>query len=420
MRRIARVACCVVLMLSIEPASAGAASNTTLDLSAATNKTLDPNTRFFIPLPQREAVRHITDLLQLRRFADAQLLASMEAQPRAVWFTKGTPESTRRDVQRTMALARAGNRVPVLVAYNIPGRDCANLSAGGALTTAEYKAWIDGFAAGIGSAKAVVILEPDSLGLLPSNCGSNFPFTDAQRLVELNYAVDKLGALAQTLVYMDGTHSDWLSVGDISKRLVDHGVLRSQGFYLNASNFRFTEHLIKYGTWISKCFAFANNHEEGGWRLGHYDWCASQYFSPNGPVSPDDFSTWHFTDEWYDQNLGSAKPTLRFVIDTSRNGRGHWSPPNPPYPNKGVAQDWCNPPGRGLGVRATANTNVPLVDAFLWIKVPGESDGSCARGLGTPGQTVDPEWGVIDPAAGQWFRQQALQLAQLANPPLRR
>jgi endoglucanase len=30
---------------------------------------------------------------------------------------------------------------------------------------------------------------------------------------------------------------------------------------------------------------------------------------------------------------------------------------------------------------------------------------------------VDPEWGIVDPAAGDWFPQQALELARLAQPP---
>ena len=30
----------------------------------------------------------------------------------------------------------------------------------------------------------------------------------------------------------------------------------------------------------------------------------------------------------------------------------------------------------------------------------------------------DPLWGMVDPAAGLWFPQQALQLAQNAVPPL--
>ena len=60
---------------------------------------------------------------------------------------------------------------------------------------------------------------------------------------------------------------------------------------------------------------------------------------------------------------------------------------------------------------------MPLADATLWIKIPGGSDGSCNRGIA--GSTTDPEWGgITDPVAGAWFPQQALQLAQLASPPL--
>ena len=42
--------------------------------------------------------------------------------------------------------------------------------------------------------------------------------------------------------------------------------------------------------------------------------------------------------------------------------------------------------------------------------------GTCNRN-GTAVGSPDPEWGgIVDPAAGAWFTQQALQLAQLANP----
>jgi endoglucanase len=53
-----------------------------------------------------------------------------------------------------------------------------------------------------------------------------------------------------------------------------------------------------------------------------------------------------------------------FVIDTSRNGNG-------PHGN-----DWCNPPGRALGKPPTCDTGEEKCDAFLWIKIPGESDGT--------------------------------------------
>jgi endoglucanase len=114
----------------------------------------------------------------------------------------------------------------------------------------------------------------------------------------------------------------------------------------------------------------------------------------------------------YSNMLGDEDPTTAFVIDTSRNGQGPWQPPPMTYPD---AQDWCNPPDRGLGFAPTLDTGHALVDAYLWVKIPGESDGECTRGLGPAGETVDPEWGRVDPAAGKWFAEMALQLAQNAT-----
>ena len=116
--------------------------------------------------------------------------------------------------------------------------------------------------------------------------------------------------------------------------------------------------------------------------------------------------------------------TTRFVIDTGRNGQGPWSPPSDTV---GDPQDWCNPPGRGLGYRpALCDTTsgagtescarTPLLEANLWLKVPGESDGQCTR-WATSG-SVDPARGMVDPTAGAWFPEQALELARLANPAL--
>ena len=97
------------------------------------------------------------------------------------------------------------------------------------------------------------------------------------------------------------------------------------------SNLGIFERLEKYGSWISGCIAFANNPDDGGWRLGNYAWCASQYF----PADPNDFSTWGLSDQWYVDNLGTAVATTHFVIDTSRNGQGPWRAPAYPDP-----QDW--------------------------------------------------------------------------------
>lgn len=71
---------------------------------------------------------------------------------------------------------------------------------------------------------------------------------------------------------------------------------------------------------------------------------------------------------------------------------------------------------RGLGLRPTADTGNALVDAYLWIKTPGESDGQCNRWA--PPGSPNPVRGMMDPPAGAWFPEQALELAQLAVPPL--
>lgn len=402
--------------------------------SAKSQASLAPNSQFYVPKPNDGAIEQIADLISTHNTADANLIRRMIKRPQAVWFTKGTPESVEQDVRKTVDRAVDQGAVPVLVAYNIPFRDCAQFSAGGATSPEQYMAWIDGFAAGIGNGTVVVILEPDGLGIIPwynpfadrdtwvtnpnyewcQPAEANPATAASDRFSMMNYAVDKLKENPGTSVYLDGTHSAWLGSGDAADRLIQAGVADADGFFLNVSNYRLNSHLEKYGTWTSKCIAFASH--PSSWGNGHSEWCASQYF----PANPNDFSTWVLTDQWYMDNVESqtwwyAESLLKhFVIDTSRNGQGPWTP-TVSYPD---AQDWCNPPDRGLGLQPTANTGVALLDAYLWVKIPGESDGECTRGLGPGGTTVDPEWGLIDPAAGAWFPEMALDLVHNANPSL--
>jgi endoglucanase len=349
--------------------------------------------------------------------SDAQLLGSI---PSAEWFTKGTPAEVEAAVDKVVTAAAATGKMPVLVAYNLPFRDCAQYSAGGAADTAAYATWIDAFAAGIGDRAATVILEPDGLGIIPWNTDANGslewcqpaeldPATAASdRYAQLNHAVDALVALPSTSVYLDGTHSGWLGVADISNRLILGGVEKADGFFLNASNYVQTERLQKYGTWIAECIHLTQN---SWWESA---WCSSQYY----PANPDDFSTWTLTDATYDKAYAdtglSRDPAAmaHFVIDTSRNGQGPWSAPAGAFPDPEV---WCNPPDRGIGALPSTTTGDELIDAFLWIKVPGESDGKCYRGTGGP---LDPARGIEDPAAGQWFTQQARELIAFASPAI--
>jgi endoglucanase len=341
------------------------------------------------------------------RLAEADAMRRLSRVSQAVWFTAGTPSQVRADVATTVDAALRQHQVPVLVAYYIPGRDCSQYSAGGAPSEAVYGAWIDAFATGIGDRPAVVILEPDGLALLSSEpwCGEggggftgqpeDFARVD-ERFREINGAVDRLRQNRFTAVYLDAGHSSWQQINDydagygvpsqqlgMASRLMRAGVERATGFFLNVSNYQTTGNLVDYGTRLSGCIQFRQ--QTGAANCGPADIAG---------ISVNPLFLTHF------------------VVDTSRNGQGPWTPPAGLYADP---QDWCNPPGRGLGATPTTRTGNPLVDAYLWVKRPGESDGSCTRG--TAGQ-ADPEYGAVDPLAGQWWPEYALGLVARANPPL--
>ncbi|SFR74954.1 endoglucanase [Agromyces sp. CF514] len=364
--------------------------------------------------------------------ADAQLLGSI---PSGSWITKGTPAEARAAADSIVDRATARGEMPLLVVYNLPFRDCAQYSAGGAADTAAYEAWVDGVAAGIGDRSATVILEPDGVGIIP-----HYTTLDGQqewcqpaeldpatatsdRFAQLNGAVDRLKAGAATSVYLDGTGASWLNVGEISDRLIKAGVERADGFFLNASNYQFTANSTSFGTWVSSCIAYVTQVNPGA-----FGDCGNQYWN-GGPangwqgVAMSQYAEWSTdaadpaantagVDSRYASILAGVEPSTRFVIDTSRNGLGPWQYPAGAYP---VHEDWCNPPARGAGALPTTDTGVALVDAYLWIKVPGESDGKCYRGTAGP---LDPARGIEDPAAGQWFAVQARELVSLASPAL--
>jgi endoglucanase len=427
-------------LVAVAAAIAVASALVPLGRARSADRSLPAGARFFVPAPDAGALRQGLDLVRSHDLTGAVQLAAMVAQGHAVWFTSGSPQDVRRGVAATIRQAALERRVPVLVAYDVPFRDCGQYSSGGARSTADYLAWIDGFAAGIGDGKAVVVLEPDGLGLAPNEgctpsasdlaaAGLTLAQAEQARYDQLNGAVDRLEQQPGARVYLDATHPGWLNVGDASQRLLKAGVQRAQGFFLNASNYHWTANDTFYGTWISDCIAYATQiapQDFGG--------CPNQYWDggPNTSWTGDALDTsqvwsdqpysgnaadlkWNTTgiDSRWASILGAVAPSTHFVIDTSRNGRGPWVP-TVSYPDK---QDWCNPPGRGLGPRPSTSTGNSLVDAYLWIKVPGESDGACNRGVA--GSSTDPEWGgILDPAAGAWFPQQALQLARLASPPL--
>src|SRR5918997_6233359 len=79
----------------------------------------------------------------------------------------------------------------------------------------------------------------------------------------LNYAVDTLGARPNAKVYLDGTHSGWLNIGENTSRLVRAGIADADGFFLNVSNYQYTTNSVIYGRWISECLAYVTEVKPG-------------------------------------------------------------------------------------------------------------------------------------------------------------
>jgi endoglucanase len=149
-----------------------------------------------------------------------------------------------------------------------------------------------------------------------------------------------LEALPGVSVYLDAGHSRWVPAPEMARRLKAAGVEKARGFALNTSNYIADEELISYG-----------------------------------------------------EEIVSLIGETHYIIDSSRNGNG----PAPEDPSTEKA--WCNPPGRALGRKPTIETGYPRLDAFVWVKNPGESDGECQGG----------------PPAGQWFHERALEMARNAK-----
>lgn len=197
------------------------------------------------------------------------------------------------------------------------------------------------------------------------------------------YAISKLAAPNVSL-YLDAAHAGWLGwdgnrakIARIYQEVLEAagGVDKVRGFFTNVSNFN----VLRGGD---------------GHKLEASNPC------------PDELT---YVSKLAETLLWAKIPGKGFIIDTGRGGRGgiraKWG-------------SWCNVHGAGFGERPRA-APTPLVDAYLWVKPPGESDGTsdpsaprfdamCASADAAPGA----------PEAGQWFASYFLDLVKNANPPL--
>ena len=240
--------------------------------------------------------------------------------PQGRWFTQRNTSTVASEVSAFTSAAATAGKIPILVVYNIPNRDCGGASGGGMPDHASYRAWIDQVSTGLGGRPATIILEPDVLPIM-TNCQT--AAQQAETVASVAYAGKRLKqGSSQARVYFDIGHSAWLSASEAAARAVRADIANSaDGISTNVSNYRSSSAEIAYAKAVI-------------------------------------------------QATGVSR--LQAVIDTSRNGNGP------------LGSEWCDPAGRAIGTPSTTETNDAKIDAFLWVKLPGEADGCIA----TAGQFV--------------------------------
>ncbi|MFF7285866.1 glycoside hydrolase family 6 protein [Streptomyces griseorubiginosus] len=383
-------------------------------------------------------------------------------QPTAVWLDRiaaingvNGGMGLRAHLDEALKQKGSGELVVQLVIYDLPGRDCAALASNGELGPNDldkYKTqYIDPITSILSDAKyaglrIATVIEPDSLPNLVTNAGGTNTTTDACVTMKSNgnyekgvsYALDKLGALANVYNYIDAGHHGWLgwdsnlgpSVQEFYKVATTNGANVSDvtGFIVNTANYS----PVKEPNFKVTDMVNGQTIRQAKW----VDW--NQYVDEQS-----------FAQGLRDKLVAAGFDSgLGMLIDTSRNGWGGSARPVGPGPQTSVdayvdggridrrihAGNWCNQSGAGIGQRPTA-APAAGVDAYVWVKPPGESDGNSAAIPNDEGKgfdrMCDPTYGgnarngnnptgslPNAPLAGHWFSAQFQQLMQNAYPPL--
>ena len=350
------------------------------------------------------------------------------------------------------ALAQGGGQpiVAQIVIYNLPGRDCSALASNGELGPDElprYKSeYIDPIAEIMGdpkyaSVRIVAIIEIDSLPNLITNTNVAMCATvqaNGVYVQGIQYALDKLHAIPNVYTYVDAGHHGWLgwdtNFGPTAALLAEtaagtiDGYNSIDGFITNTANYS-----------ALKEEYFSVDGTVNGQLIRQSDWVDWNYY-----IDELSFAQ-AFRQELISRGFSS---NLGMLIDTSRNGWGGSQRPTGPSSSTDLntfvdesridrrihAGNWCNQSGAGLGERPRANPE-PGIDAYVWIKPPGESDGSSSEIPNDDGKgfdrMCDPTYGGNErngnsstgalpnaPISGAWFSAQFQELLANAYPPL--
>jgi cellulose 1,4-beta-cellobiosidase len=383
-------------------------------------------------------------------------------QPTGVWLDRiaaingvNGGMGLRAHLDAALAQKGSGELVVQLVIYNLPGRDCAALASNGELGPTEidkYKTqYIDPIAAILADTKyaglrIVTTIEIDSLPNLVTNTGSRPTATPQCDVMKANgnyqkgvgYALNKLGDVANVYNYIDAGHHGWIGWDDnfaasatvMKEAATSEGATVNDvhGFIANTANYS----ALKENNFTINDSVAGKSVRESKW----VDW--------NRYVDELSFAQ-AFRNQLVTTGFNSG---IGMLIDTSRNGWGGTARPAGPgattdvdtYVNGGRYDrrihvgNWCNQSGAGLGERPQANPATGI-DAYVWIKPPGESDGSSSaipndEGKGfdrmcDPTYTGNPRNGNSlsgslpnAPLSGHWFSAQFQQLMTNAYPAL--
>ena len=312
--------------------------------------------------------------------------------PAAVWLDNIAATGARLDgaLRDARIQEQQSGREVVLtfVVYNLPERDCAARASNGELLAHEnglerYKhEYIDTIIRKLRDYPELnysIILEPDSLPNLITNLDTHAKCRNAEPTYREGtyYAIDRLYEAGAT-IYVDGGGSGWL--GWVSNRQ------KASAFYKS---------LLAPEGRLEKIRGFAFN---------------TANYTPLMPGNhPDDYYQYNparsellYVDQMTTEFVNAGLPT-NFVIDTSRNGN-----PNA----RQVWGNWCNIKDAALGVEPTIHP-YPHVDAYLWVKTPGESDGTSdqnAARFDSMCHSIDSVQNA--PEAGQWFEEYFLMLVR--------
>jgi cellulose 1,4-beta-cellobiosidase len=383
-------------------------------------------------------------------------------QPTGIWLDRiaainGTAgkRGLRAHLDEALRQKGSGELVVQLVIYNLPGRDCSALASNGELGPTEidkYKTqYIDPIAAILADPKyaglrIVNTIEIDSLPNLVTNTGSRPTATPQCDVMKANgnyvkgvgYALNKLGDAPNVYNYIDAGHHGWIGWDDnfaasatvMKEAATAEGATVNDvhGFITNTANYS----ALKENNFTINDSVAGKTARESKW----VDW--------NRYVDELSFAQ-AFRNQLVTTGFNSG---IGMLIDTSRNGWGGTARPAGPgattsidtyidggrYDRRIHVGNWCNQSGAGLGERPQA-APAAGIDAYVWMKPPGESDGSSSAIPNTEGKgfdrMCDPTYtgnarnnynmsGALPnaPISGHWFSAQFQQLMQNAYPPL--